>query len=95
MSSRYVSEEEAMDMAVDSFRLSIPDIAEKYSRKPATVKRALIGQVEFIELLRDSIRQSKITAKVEEATELQRLELIAIKKKVIFAERELDDLKKK
>ena len=86
MSSRYVSEEEAMDMAVDSFRLSIPDIAEKYSRKPATVKRALIGQVEFIELLRDSIRQSKITAKVEEATELQRLELIAIKKKVIFAE---------
>ena len=82
-------------MAVDSFRLSIPDIAEKYSRKPATVKRALIGQVEFIELLRDSIRQSKITAKVEEATELQRLELIAIKKKVIFAERELDDLKKK
>lgn len=93
--SRYVSEEESMDIAIDSFRMSLPQLAEKYSRKEVTIKRVLLDQIDFINLCRESLHNAKINILLEEATEVQRLRLIDMKKKVVIAQEELDAIQKK
>lgn len=93
--SRYVSEDEAMDIAIDSFSMSIPQLAEKYDRKQKTIQRALVCQVELINKCREALWQSKIALKVEKATELERLRLAELKKQVAIAKEELNAIQSK